>query len=95
VKVTGYQTLRMTQLQAISNPVDWFEWGQGWVADFVLRPPTLTASNFYALKSTDFIFTVLKDLTLLRKYIKNQKGSYNFRQGFAFSNRPHFHSALY
>ena len=28
---------------------DWFECGRGCVADFFLRPPTLTASNFEAL----------------------------------------------
>ena len=28
---------------------DWFECGWGWAADFFLRPPTLTASNFKAL----------------------------------------------
>ena len=30
---------------------------------------TLTASNFEALKFKDFIFTVSKDLNLLKKYI--------------------------
>ena len=28
---------------------DWFESGRGQMADFLLRPPTLTASNFDAL----------------------------------------------
>ena len=32
---------------------DWFERGRGWMADSFLRPPTLTASNFKALQSTD------------------------------------------
>ena len=27
----------------------WFAWCRGWPADFFLRPPTLTASNFEAL----------------------------------------------
>ena len=60
-------------------------------ADFFLRPPTLTASNFEALQSTDPLFTVLKALNILKKYTKNQKASYNFRIGFALSNTPHFH----
>ena len=51
---------------------DWFECGRGCVADFFLRPPTLTASNFEALQSTDCTSTVLKDLNLLKKHTKNQ-----------------------
>ena len=35
----------------------------------------------------------MKDLSLFQKYIKNQKVSYNFRLGFALSNRPHLHRA--
>ena len=42
---------------------------------------------------TDLIFTVFKDLNLLKKYIKNQEASYDFRLGFALSNRPHLHRA--
>ena len=34
----------------------------------------------------------MKDLNLLKKYIKNQEASYNFKLGFALSNRPHFNS---
>ena len=49
---------------------DWFESGQGQMADFFLRPPTLTASNFDALWPTDPIFTVLKDLNPLKMYFK-------------------------
>ena len=71
---------------------DCFEWSRGWTADFFLRPPTLIASKFRALKSTDPIFTVLKELDLLKKYIKNKEASYNFRLGFALSKRPHFTS---
>ena len=63
------------------------------MADFFLRPPTLKASNFEAFWPTDHIFTVLKDLNLLKKYIKNQEGSYDFRLGFALSNRPRLHRA--
>ena len=74
---------------------DRFELGRGWMADFFLRPPTLTDNNFKALKSTDPIFTVFKDLNLFKNHIENQEASYNFKLSFALSNRPHFNSALY
>ena len=35
----------------------------------------------------------MKDLNLLKRYIKYQETSYNFRLGFALSNRPHLHRA--
>ena len=63
------------------------------MADFFLRPPALTASYFKALKSTDPLFTVTKDLNFLKKYTKNQEASYNFTLGYALSNRPHLHKA--
>ena len=66
----------------------WFEWGQA--ADFFLRPPTLTASNFEELWPTDPIFTALKDLNLLKKYTKNQEASSILRVDFALSKWPHF-----
>ena len=59
------------------------------------RPLTFTDSNFEELLPTDPIFTVSKDLNLLKKNFENQKASYNFGLGFAWSNRSHFHSALY
>ena len=71
---------------------DWFEWGRGRAADFFLRPPTLKAGNFEALLCTDPIFTALKVLNPFKKYNKNQEASYNFKLGFALSNRPHFNS---
>ena len=40
---------------------EWLECGQGRMADFFLRPLTLTASNFKALQSIDPVFTVMKD----------------------------------
>ena len=39
------------------------------------------------------MFTVLKDLNLLKKYTKNQEVCYDFWLGFALSNRPHLHGA--
>ena len=70
---------------------DWFEWGRGQAANFFLRPSTLTAGNFEALSPKDPKSLSLKDLNLLKKYFKYQKTSYNFRLGFALSNRPHLH----
>ena len=58
---------------------------------FFLRAAILTASNFEALKPKDSLFTVSKDLNLLKKHTKNQEASYKFRLGFALSNRPHLH----
>ena len=55
------------------------------MADFLLRPPTLKADNFAALKSTDPIFTTLKDINLLKSYIKNQEASWIFKIDFALS----------
>ena len=52
---------------------DWFECGRGRMADFFLRPPTLKASNFAALQSTDSILTKLKDLNPLKKHANNQE----------------------
>ena len=59
--------------------------GMDKAADFFVRTPTLIASNFTALSSTNPIFTALKDLNLLQKYDENQKASNNFRIGFALS----------
>ena len=58
------------------------------MADFILRPPSLTAGNFKAVWPEDPKFLTLKVLNLL----KYQKTSYNIRLGFALSNRPHFNS---
>ena len=70
----------------------WCKSGRGQMAHFFLRPPTLTASNFEALWSTDLILTVLKDLNPLKKYAKHQEPSYNFRLSFVCSKNPHFNS---
>ena len=76
-----------------SNPGRLADWGRGRLADFFLRPPTLTASNFAALWPTDPKFLALKDLNLLKKDTRYQKTSDNFRLGFAMSKRTHFNSA--
>ena len=64
---------------------DWFEWGRGRPADFFLRPPTLTASNFAALWSTDLKSLAKKDLNFSKKFIKNQEASSILRVIFAIS----------
>ena len=60
----------------------WFEWGRGRLAHIFLRPPTLKVGNFEALLCTDPKLLALKDLILFKKYIKNQKASYNFKLDF-------------
>ena len=45
-KVTSHQTLRMIRPWSESNSGRLFEWGRSQEADFFLRPPTSTASNF-------------------------------------------------
>ena len=72
---------------------DWFGWGRGRLADFFLRPPTLTACNFAALQPTDPKFLALKDLNLLKKHTKNQVASSILKVIFAFSKWPHLHRA--
>ena len=76
----------------VRTQADWFKWGRGRMADFFMRPPTLKAGNFEALWLIDPIFTALKVLNPLKRYFKHQEASYNFKLGFALSNRPHFNS---
>ena len=76
----------MIRLRPESNPGRLADWDRGRLADFFLRPPTLTASNFAALWPTDFIFTAIKFLNLLEKYTKNQKAD-------SILKWPHFHKA--
>ena len=70
----------------------WFKWGRGRLADFFLRPPTLKAGNFEALQSLIPIFIAFKVLNPLKRYLKNQEASCNFKLGFALSKRLHFNS---
>ena len=72
---------------------DWFECGRGRMADFFVRPPTLTTSNFEAIWLKDFKFSAIKDLNRLKKYAKYQKASSILRVGFAFSKYPYFNRA--
>ena len=43
------------------------------------------AGNFAALWPTDFMFVILKDLSLLKKYNKIQEASYILKIDFALS----------
>ena len=52
----------------------------------------LETSNFESWQLLSPIFTTLKVLNPFKKYNKNQEASYNFKLGFALSNRPHFNS---
>ena len=74
-----------------SNPSRLADWGRGRPADFFLRPPTLTASNFAALWPTDPKFSAIKHLNLLKKHIKNQEASSILKVVFALSKWPHLH----
>ena len=75
-----------------SNPGTLADWGRGRLADFFLRPPTLTASNFAALWPTDSKFSTIKDLNLFKRYTKNQKAGSILKVDFALSKWPHFNS---
>ena len=63
------------------------------MADFFVRPPTLTAGNFEAIWPKDLKFSAIKDLNCLKKYAKYQEASSILKMGFALSKRPHLHGA--
>ena len=52
---------------------DWFKWGRGSVADFFLRPLTLTASIFADLWPTDPILIVWKVLNPFERYTTSSR----------------------
>ena len=54
---------------------DWFECGRGQMADFFVRPPTLTTGNFGAIWPKDLKISEIKDLNRLKKYAKYQEAS--------------------
>ena len=45
------------------------------MADFFVRPPTLTTDNFEAIWPKDLKFSAIKDLNYLKKYTKYQEAS--------------------
>ena len=63
------------------------------MADFFMRPPTLTTGNFEAIWPKDLKFLAIKDLNCLNKYAKYQEASSILRVGFAISKWPHLYSA--
>ena len=65
--------------------------GMAEAADFFLRTPTLTASNFAALWPTDPKFLALKDLNLFLKCVKFQDAGSILKVDFARSKWHHFH----
>ena len=65
--------------------------GMAEAADFFLRTPTLKASKFAALWSTDPKFWALKDLNLFLKRVKFQRTGSILKVVFVLSKWPHFH----
>ena len=59
--------------------------GMAEAADFFLRTPTLTASNFAALRPTDPKFSSLKDLFFFSKCIEFQAADSTLKVGFTLS----------
>ena len=72
---------------------DWFECGRGHMADFFVRPPTLTTGNFEAIWPKDLKISATKDLNRFKKYAKYQEASSILWVGFALSKWPHLHRA--
>ena len=63
------------------------------MADFFVRPPTLTTGNFEAIWPKDLKISAIKDLNRLKKYVKYQEVSSILKMGFALSKWPHLHRA--
>ena len=59
--------------------------GMAEAADFFLRTPTLTASNFAALSPTDPKFSALKNLNPFSTVFKVQEAGSILKVGFALS----------
>ena len=64
--------------------------GMAEAADFSMRIPILTASNFAALWSRDLKFSAFKDLNFFSIVLKVQEAGSILRVGFALSKWPHF-----
>ena len=92
LQVKGLQSYWLSNFENDSTPGDLesrptgSSGGRGWASDFFLG---LDSMQVTLKPFTEPLFTQLKDLSLLEKYTKNQGASYNFRLGFALSNRPH------
>ena len=97
----GLQSYRPSKFENDSTPDKLKPWpialahnsgGMAEAADFFLKTPNLTASNFKALSPTGPKFLALKDLNLFKIVSKFQEASSILRVGFALSNRPQFTS---
>ena len=73
----------------VRTRADWFECGRGRMADFFMRPPTLTTGNFEAVWHKDFKFWALKDLNLFKKYTKYQEASCILESTYNRKHRVH------
>ena len=63
------------------------------MADFFVRPPTLTTGNFEAIWPKDLKTSGIKVLNRFFKYAKYQEASIILWVGFALSKWPHLHRA--
>ena len=63
------------------------------MADFLVRPPTLTTGIFEAILPNDLKISAIKDLNCLKKYAKYQEANCILRVGFALSSYPYFNRA--
>ena len=63
------------------------------MADFFVRPPTLTTGNFEAIQPKDLKTSGIKVLNRFKKYAKHQEASSILWVGFSFSKLPHLHRA--
>ena len=63
------------------------------MADFFVRPPTLTTGNFEAIWPKDLKISAIKDLNRLKKCAKYQEASSILKVGFALSKYPYFNRA--
>ena len=58
------------------------------MADFFVRPPTLTTSNFEAIWQKDFKFSTIKDLNSFKKHAKYRMASSILKVFLPFQSDP-------
>ena len=91
-KVTSHQSLRMIWPRSNSKSGRLVRvWGH--MADFFVRPPTLTTGNFRTIWSKDLKFSAIRDQNLFKKYAKYQEDSNILEVGFVLSKWPHLYGA--
>ena len=64
-----------------------------YLADFSVKPPTLTTGNFEAIWLKDLKISAIKNLNCLKKYVKYQEASSILKVSFALSKYPYFNRA--